>query len=157
LNLPHSRRLQKILRKIFSRSRHKIVAMAYQCMMPRFFPVMIALSWALMSAFQTVDGAVSQGGGAPVADLPAPVSGAAHPHRTIGERLGLGDIDFPVSLRAFTLDLLAAEPPAWPDGPDTAAGESSESGKKAPAPMSLAMWFGVLGATLLILPRLRRR
>jgi hypothetical protein len=122
-------------------------------MMPRFFPIVSALSWALMFSAQTVIGAVSPG----VEDLPVAVNRAAQTPRAMGESLGLGDIDFPVSLRSFTLDLLAAQPPSWPEARSAAEGNSTSSRKPTPAPMSIAMWFGVLGATLLILPRFRRR
>jgi hypothetical protein len=121
--------------------------------MPRFRPVLIALSWAVISAIQTLQGAVSPG----VEDLPIPLSPVAQPPLSAGESLGLGEIDFPVSLPSFTLDLLAAEPASWPEAPSAAARESSASREQAPATMSVAMWFGLLGATLLILPRFRRR
>jgi hypothetical protein len=122
-------------------------------MMPRFFPIVIALSWALMSVSQTAIGAVSPG----VEDLPVAISRAAQNPRAIGVSLGLGDIDFPVSLRSLTLDLLAAQPASWPETPSAIARKSSASRKQAPAPFSIAMWFGLLGATILILPRFRRR
>ena len=118
-------------------------------MMLRFFSTLMALSWALISLLQGVDLA---GDGAQVA-----IIGAAQTQRTLSEKLGLGDFDSPVSLCAFTPDLLAAEPPPWSEAPSPVTAESSAPGKQAPASMSIAMWFGVLGATLLILPRFRRR
>lgn len=96
--------------------------------MPSLSPVVLALSWGVMSAFQTLQGAVVPSGG-----------------------------DAPVSLHAFSLNLLAAETPPWPDAPEGADKPSPASLDKTSSSMSIAMWFGVLGATLLILPRLRRR
>jgi len=125
--------------------------------MPHLSPVILALSWGLMSSLQTLHGAVFPVGEAPLSDLPSPHRGVPHGVRTAGGFLGLGDFDFPVSAASFTLDLLATQSTHWPEAPVAADKEPSAPRKQSPAPMSIAMWFGVLGATLLILPRLRRR
>jgi hypothetical protein len=85
--------LLKKISEIFIRPCHKIAAMGYYIMMPRFFPMVPAVTSALMWA--------------------------------------------------FTAALSAAQSSA-----------PREAGRN---PVPVVMWFGVLGAALLILPRFRRR
>jgi hypothetical protein len=101
-------------------------------MMPLLFPIVLALSWVMMPSLPTLHGAVFRSGVPPA-------------------------LDFSVSPGSLTLDLLATQSPPWSEEPDAADKKSPDSREKTPAPMTLAMWFGVLGAALLILPRLRRR
>jgi hypothetical protein len=85
--------LWKNFRKIFIRPCHKIAAMGYYLMMPRFFSIFPAVTLALIGAFTSV----------------------------------------------------------------LSAAESSTPREAAPNPVPVVMWFGVLGAALLILPRFRRK
>jgi hypothetical protein len=45
----------------------------------------------------------------------------------------------------------------WAFTAELSAAESSAPREAAPNPVPVVMWFGVLGAALLILPRFRRR
>ena len=128
--------------------------MGYYLMMPSLFRVIPTLLWTLLFGVHAMHGGASPRAGRDFALTPPP-----EPELVLvtGETLGLAHGDFTMSRRPAKLALAAMEPGRWPAAKSTPDGRSAASREPVSAQVSIAMWFGVLGATLLILPRLRRR